>query len=161
MSKQTHKTQGGSHKKAHTRNQRVLWFSLAAVVVLAAAAASLLLFRADAPGTGASGQDVLHGRWLRTDGGYVLEIQPGDAAGSLAVSYFNPKSIHVSKAEAFLEGGALGLFVELTDVGYPGATYHLTYGSERDVLTGIYYQPSAGRGFDVIFVRLDEEQATP
>ena len=161
MSKQTHRTQGGSHKEAHTRNQRLLWFSMAAIVVLVAAAASLLFFRSSVLSTDAAGQDVLFGRWLRTDGGYVLDIQPGAAAGSLAVSYFNPRPIHVSKAQAVLDDTTLGLFVELTDVGYPGATYHLTYGGERDELTGIYYQPSAKRGFDVIFVRLDEEQETP
>jgi hypothetical protein len=104
---------------------------------------------------------VLWGRWLRPDGGYILEIQRGGSAGSLAVSYYNPRPIHVAKAEAVFEGGTLGLFVELNDVGYPGATYHLTYGNERDELTGIYYQPTAGRGFDVVFVRQDEGPTTP
>ena len=38
------------------------------------------------------------------------------------------------------EGGALKLFIELRDVGYPGSTYTLTYLPAGDRLTGVYYQ---------------------
>ena len=45
----------------------------------------------------------------------------------MAAAYFNPRPINVSQAEAALDGTTVKVFIELRDVNYPGATYHLTY----------------------------------
>ena len=95
----------------------------------------------------------LFGRWLRVDGGYVLELRGGDLSGVLQAGYFNPKSINVSRA-VWMQGGAgLQVAVELTDVGYPGATYVLTYDAQADRLAGQYKQPAMQQSFEVEFVR--------
>ncbi len=96
----------------------------------------------------------LKGRWQRQDGGYVLEIKSIAADGSMEAAYFNPKSIHVAKAEASRDGDATKVFIELRDVNYPGSTYSLTYDAESDQLTGIYYQAVERQRFPVAFERL-------
>ena len=42
----------------------------------------------------------LKGRWLRPDGGYVIEIRQVDADGQLDARYFNPSPIRVVAAKA-------------------------------------------------------------
>jgi len=96
----------------------------------------------------------LKGRWLRPDGGYVIEIKSVDNSGKLDAGYFNPKPIHVAKAEAKQEGNAMKVFIELQDVNYPGSTYTLVYVPERDVLAGAYYQALQRQTFDVFFERM-------
>ena len=98
--------------------------------------------------------DVLKGRWLRPDGGYILQIRTIDGGGKVDAGYFNPRPIHVSKAQASKEGGKIKVFVELSDVGYPGSTYTLTYDSKQDVLRGVYYQAAMKQSFDVYFTRM-------
>jgi uncharacterized protein (DUF2147 family) len=98
--------------------------------------------------------DRLKGRWQRPDGGYVIEIKDIDASGKMAAGYFNPRPINVSQAEAALDGTTLKVFIELRDVNYPGATYHLTYDPESDQLRGVYFQPKLQQRFDVFFVRM-------
>ena len=78
--------------------------------------------------------DVLKGRWLRPDGGYILQIRTIDADGKIDAGYFNPRPINVSKAEVTQEGGKMKVFVELRDTGYPGSVYTLTYDPKEDVL---------------------------
>jgi hypothetical protein len=96
----------------------------------------------------------LVGRWLRPDGGYVLEIRACDAAtGRLEASYLNPRSINVARAEAKREGGKLTVFVELQDADYPGCTYRLTYFPPSDGLYGVYYQAAIDQSFEVDFER--------
>jgi len=95
----------------------------------------------------------LKGRWLRPDGGYILEIQSVDAGGKIDATYNNPNPIHVAKAEASETGTVTKVFVELRDVNYPGCTYDLTYEAQSDQLTGIYYQAALQQQFEVIFVR--------
>ena len=68
--------------------------------------------------------------------------------------YFNPKSIHVAKAEASRDGDATKVFIELRDVNYPGSTYTLTYDPASDQLKGIYYQAAEQQRFPVIFMRM-------
>jgi len=99
----------------------------------------------------------LRGRWRRPDGGYIIDIRSVDAQGNLQAAYFNPRSIHVSQARASQKEGKVHIFIELTDTGYPGATYTLTFDLERDVLTGLYFQPTAGRNFDVLFSRVPSQ----
>jgi len=101
----------------------------------------------------APGFAKLQGRWLRPDGGYILEIRSVAADGKMDATYNNPKSIHVAKAEASQAGTALKVFVELRDVNYPGSTYTLTYAADTDQFTGIYYQAAMQQQFEVTFVR--------
>jgi hypothetical protein len=96
----------------------------------------------------------LAGRWLRPDGGYVLQIRGVDAAGKLDAGYFNPRPIHVAGAEALLQGKAVKVLVELRDEGYPGCTYTLTYDPAHDRLLGTYYQAAMNESFDVLFERM-------
>lgn len=95
----------------------------------------------------------LVGRWQRTDAGYVIEIRGIDRNGGVDAAYFNPNPINVSQAQASDAGGALDLFIELMDVGYPGATYKLRYIPEYDALAGVYHQPTASQDFEVAFQR--------
>jgi lipopolysaccharide export LptBFGC system permease protein LptF len=101
-----------------------------------------------------TGFEVLEGRWLRPDGGYIIQIRSVDAGGKMMAGYFNPRPINVSKAQASKEGGKIKVFVELSDVGYPGSTYTLTYDPKEDVLRGIYYQAAMKQNFDVYFTRM-------
>jgi len=103
---------------------------------------------------GKSGFEVLEGRWLRPDGGYIIQIRSIDASGKMDAGYFNPRPINVSKAQATKESGKIKVFVELNDVGYPGSTYTLTYDPKEDVLRGIYYQAAMKQSFDVYFTRM-------
>ncbi len=96
----------------------------------------------------------LLGRWQRPDGGYVIGISSVDADGSLEAAYFNPRPINVSQASAAIEKGRIKIFIELRDVGYPGARYILFYTPQSDTLKGLYYQPSVEQTFEVIFVRM-------
>ncbi len=96
----------------------------------------------------------LKGKWLRPDGGYVIEITSVDDAGKLSAGYFNPQPIHVARAEATYAGGATKVFIELRDVNYPGSTYTLTYIPDKDLLVGIYYQALQQQSFEVYFERM-------
>lgn len=98
----------------------------------------------------------LPGRWLRPDGGYVIDIRKVEPAGKLEAFYFNPRQIHVAQAKATAEGGRTRVFLELRDTGYPGCTYTLDYNPEKDVLAGVYYQASMDQEFEVFFVRMEE-----
>jgi hypothetical protein len=88
------------------------------------------------------------------DGGYILELKDIGMDGTLKAAYFNPRPINVSKAQATKESSKIKVFVELTDVGYPGSTYTLTYDAKEDVLRGIYYQAAMKQSFDVYFTRM-------
>lgn len=95
----------------------------------------------------------LFGRWMRSDGGYVLELRNADLSGVMEASYFNPNPIKVSRA-IWMQGGAgLQVMVELNDVGYPGATYVLTHDTQSDRLVGKYTQPAMQQTFDIEFER--------
>jgi len=100
------------------------------------------------------GFDCLKGRWLRPDGGYVIDIREIDAGGKMAAAYFNPRPINVSRAEAALEGTTIKVFIELRDKNYPGSTYTLTYDPGSDQLRGVYFQAALQQSFDVFFVRM-------
>lgn len=93
------------------------------------------------------------GRWVRTDGGYALELRNPDISGKLEAGYFNPKPIKVSRAIWMQGGSGLQVAVELNDVGYPGATYVLSYDAQTDRLVGQYTQPQMQQTFDVEFIR--------
>ena len=95
----------------------------------------------------------LKGKWLRPDGGYVLDIKSLAEGGTLDAAYANPRPIHVAKAEASQVDNAVKVFIELRDVNYPGSTYDLTYDPQTDSLQGIYYQAALQQRFEVVFMR--------
>ena len=96
---------------------------------------------------------ALPGRWVRPDGGYVINIKRVDASGKLDAAYANPNPLPFSRAEATLEGKAIKLFFEIRAGGYNGSTYTLTYDPAADVLKGVYFQAVAQQKFDVYFTR--------
>ena len=98
--------------------------------------------------------EKLRGRWLRDTGGYIIEIRSVEAGGKLEAAYFNPRSIHVGRAQAVEQGGVVKVSVELRDVNYPGSTYTLIYEARTDRLVGRYFQAVTGETFSVYFVRL-------
>ena len=133
---------------AKPRGRRTFFIALAVVLVVASAVTAMLL-------RGASGGfDKLNGRWLRPDGGYVLEIRGIDASGKIDAAYLNPNPISVAKAEATRDGSTVKVFVELRAPNYPGSTYTLTYDPQLDQLSGVYFQALQQQSFDVTFVRL-------
>jgi hypothetical protein len=96
----------------------------------------------------------LIGNWVRTDGGYIIAVRSVDPAGRVDASYFNPRPINVSRAEAAVKRKTATLFIELRDEGYPGSTYTLEYDSTNDALAGVYFQAVQQQSYNVIFVRL-------
>lgn len=96
----------------------------------------------------------LKGRWLRPDGGYVIEIRQVDRNGQLDAAYFNPQPIHISRAEVTKDGAATKVFIVLEDANYPGCKYNLTYIPDGDRLAGTYFQAALGETFDVFFERM-------
>ena len=96
---------------------------------------------------------VLKGRWVRPDGGYVIEIQSIGSGGQMQAAYYNPKPINVSRAEATRSGAAVTVFIELRGPGYPGSTYTLIHDPKSDELKGIYHHAGLQQDFDVVFVR--------
>jgi len=137
-------------KDSSRRRRRTVLVALAVVVVLGAMAVAFLFLR----GGTTTGFSALTGRWLRIDGGYILEIRGVDAGGRIDATYLNPRPINVARAEATRKGRALEVFVELQAPGYPGSTYTLTYEPKNDQLVGVYYQAAMQQKFDVSFVRL-------
>lgn len=96
----------------------------------------------------------LKGKWMRPDGGYVIEIKNISPGGILDCSYFNPSPIYVSQAQASIKGKNIQLFIELRDTGYPGCTYNLTYDPGSDQLKGIYYQAALQQSYEILFNRI-------
>lgn len=102
----------------------------------------------------ASAFEILQGRWVRPDGGYVIAINAIDADGKLDASYANPSPLPFARAEVSKDGNALKVFLELRAGGYNGSTYTLSYDRVNDVLKGVYYYQAVVRqSYDVHFVR--------
>jgi hypothetical protein len=97
--------------------------------------------------------EKLKGKWLRPDGGYILEIRGATPDGKVDAGYFNPGPINVARAEWQRKDGKLQVFVELRDVNYPGSTYTLKFSDAEDRMTGNYFQAAQGENFAVEFVR--------
>ena len=102
----------------------------------------------------APGVQQLKGKWLRPDGGYMLDVRDVDASGKIEAVYLNPRPIHVARAEATRNGTALQVLIELQAPGYPGSTYTLHYEPQRDQLEGSYFQAALQQRFEVVFVRM-------
>jgi hypothetical protein len=95
----------------------------------------------------------LVGRWLRADGGYLLQLTEPGPDGQLQAAYFNPRPINVARAAWKHQDGYLGAFVELRAPNYPGSTYTLAYDPTQDRLVGLYFQAAMQEQFDVEFKR--------
>jgi hypothetical protein len=110
--------------------------------------------RAEAPAAQADGIfAALPGRWVRPDGGYLINIKSVDASGKLDAAYANPNPLPFSRAEATRDGNTIKLFFELRAGGYNGSTYTLTYDPASDTLKGVYFQAIAQQKFDIYFMR--------
>jgi len=95
-------------------------------------------------------------RWVRPDGGYILEIRRVRDNGTLDASYYNPhypRSINVYRAEWRRENGRLTVFIELRDKNYPGSKYTVRYFPEEDSLAGTYFQAVHKQTFETMFIR--------
>lgn len=114
--------------------------------------------KAAAPAAASVDFGPLKGRWVRQDGDYMIEIKSVGADGKMDAGYFNPRPIHVGKAEAEArDGGVVRVFVLLADQGYPGSNYKLQYDKGSDTLQGSYHQAASGETFGVIFDRLKDQ----
>lgn len=107
-------------------------------------------------GHAAASSDYQHleGRWIRPDGGYVLELKDIREDGSLTASYFNPRPINVHLAKWSREKGVLNLFVELRDTNYPGSTYTVQYDPKTGRLKGTYFQAMEKQTYNIEFFRV-------
>jgi cytoskeletal protein RodZ len=144
-----------------------LWMVVVVIVVAAIGGVTWRLYTADKSTTNSSStttpanttvkadQDLLVGRWTRTDsdGAYAIEIKSASADGKLEASYFNPGPIKVGHAEWQKKNNGLTVVVELRDVNYPGSTYTLNFIPSENRMMGNYYQAVEGTNFDVEFVR--------
>jgi hypothetical protein len=143
---------GREKKKADrvAKRRRVRLWLVGAALLLAGGVATYVYSRggAEPPGPDAW---VLTGRWLRPDGGYVLALSGPTSGGALNASYSNPRPINVSRATWEQQDGALRVFVELHDAGYPGSTY----APDADRLAGVYFQAVLQKQFAVEFIRAE------
>ncbi len=98
-------------------------------------------------------EQLLTGRWVRPDGGYVLELKEIRKDGTLEAAYFNPRSINVAKAQVQRKEGQVTVFIELRDANYPGSTYNLRYDPKSDRLVGTYFQAVYGQTYNIEFLR--------
>lgn len=114
---------------------------------------ALLSFSVASAQTGNDEKGIL-GRWVRPDGGYVLEIQEIGNDGSLKATYLNPRPINVARAEIRRDNDTIHIIVELRDVNYPGSTYFLEYEKSTQRLIGTYYQAVEKTTFSVEFVKI-------
>jgi len=96
---------------------------------------------------------VMIGKWVRSDGGYIVQIRDVNPDGSVDAGYFNPAKINIVEANVSLRKGFVKLFIKLQDKGYPGSTYTLYYYPEKDALAGFYYQAAIGQTYKVVFLR--------
>jgi len=106
-----------------------------------------------APAAAQVNEQLLTGRWVRPDGGYVLELKEIREDGTLEAAYFNPRSINVAKAQVQRKEGQVTVFIELRDANYPGSTYNLRYDPKSDRLVGTYFQAVYGQTYNIEFLR--------
>jgi hypothetical protein len=175
MGRQRKLRRSSKSKAEKTRRQVTPLAIVVALAVVVAACLGFLWLRSNHPGSSMralptaqaavtgqpaaavasnSGFEKLKGKWLRPDGGYVIEVRSIDDGGRMDASYFNPRSINVHKAEASRDGAATKVFIELRDANYAGSTYNLAYDAQKDQLAGVYYHAGLQQSFDVIFLRM-------
>jgi hypothetical protein len=99
--------------------------------------------------------DTLLGRWLRTDGNYVIQINSFKEDKKIDAQYFNPNPINIARAEVIPDDN-LRIFIEFDDRGYEGSSYDLIYDPQNDALIGKYFQATYSQTYQIGFVRLEE-----
>ena len=109
--------------------------------------------KASKESAGQTDAQLLEGRWVRPDGGYILELWDIKKDGSISAAYYNPRPIKVFSAKWSRKEGKINLFVELRDVNYPGSKYNLQYDPKSDRLKGTYFQAVEKQTFNVEFMR--------
>lgn len=107
--------------------------------------------------TAQSDPEAVTGRWQRNDGGYIIEIKSVRNDGTMDAAYLNPNPINVSVSEWSHVDNRLQIYVEMSDVNYPGSFYKLIYFAEQDQLLGIYHQAVYNQDYEVQFIRLKNE----
>jgi uncharacterized protein (DUF2147 family) len=105
-------------------------------------------------GGGKNQYQLLEGKWVRPDGGYILELKNIGSAGDVKAVYYNPRPINVGISNWRVDDGNLTVFVELRDINYQGSTYTLQYSADSDRLKGKYFQAPTGRTYEVEFLRV-------
>jgi hypothetical protein len=143
------KNKRSPEQRPATKDGRRRPFITVAILVAIGIVSAIVLFQGER-----GGFEILKGRWVRPDGGYIIEIRAVDPSGKIDALYFNPRPINVAQAEATREGSKINVFVELRAPNYPGSTYKLVYDRERDQLRGTYFQAALGQSFDVYFLRM-------
>ncbi len=128
-----------------------LWIAGVIVLLLVMVEGSWHL--SEAVATAGQEPSTLIGQWVRTDGGYTLALSDPVPNGLIKATYSNPKLVYVSRAEWASQDGQLGIFIELSDVNYPGSSYTLIYSPAIDRLVGVYFQAALRQQFQVEFVR--------
>jgi len=148
-----------SREPGRTHGQALMLVAVMALVFLLMA--GFAGFVPEALSAGDSGKSTsaqadfqrLEGRWVRPDGGYILELKNIKQDGSLTAAYYNPRAIKVYRAEWSRKEGKISLVVELRDVNYPGSTYTLQYDPATDRLKGFYFQAVERQTFQIDFIR--------
>lgn len=148
----TRKIKKATHARAANTRRRLRW--LVGVILFAAMAVSGALIMEKSANAAEPDPAKVVGRWMRTDGGYILQLSNPTFDGRLTAAYFNPRPINVSRSGWKLEEGYLLVLVELRDEGYPGSAYTLAYQPDSDRLVGLYYQATSQQKFDVVFERI-------
>ena len=148
MSKSKPKKQPSRQQLAKLGARRMWVVAVIALLVVGAGFTFLLLREKPAD------FETLLGRWVRPDGGYVLQIRAVGPSGAIDAAYFNPRPINIAKAEATRAGASVDVFVELRAPNYPGSTYRLTYDPQQDQLKGNYFQAVERQNFYVTFLRV-------
>jgi hypothetical protein len=83
-------------------------------------------------GAADSGFEKLKGRWVRPDGGYVLEIRAVDSRGAIDAAYLNPRPTVAAGADfspqetAHLAHGAIPFTATFEDPRFPGMRFPTT-----------------------------------
>ena len=154
------KSKGGRGKALPRGRLSLAAAILAGLAVAVALAGIYLVLSKQDPGSreseragGRNDFQVLVGKWIRPDGGYIISVNSVDSDGRVDAGYFNPRPINVSRAQANAAEGRVKLFIELQAAGYPGSTYDLVYDPAHDALVGIYFQAAMRQRFEVVFVR--------
>jgi len=141
-------------EQAQTTHVRRPRKGILSVILLAIMAVSGALILAKPAIAAEADPENVVGRWMRTDGGYILQLSNPTFDGGLTAAYYNPRPINVSRSGWKLEKGYLLVLVELRDTGYPGSAYTLAYQQDTDRLVGLYFQAAVQQQFDVVFERI-------
>lgn len=113
------------------------------------------------PRPAAEFNDKLIGWWLRHDQSYMMVLDAIGDDGRVEAQYLNPKPVHVSKAEVWIEDGLVRLLLELTDKNYPGNYYELAYLPDEDRWLGLYHHLGVDETYEVYFTRFDGAETAP